>query len=479
MENKVYNIHMGEAPCALDLGDGSERAEYVCQDYILNVLGRPHRNINIMYTYYPKDEQWPERISVACKDMDIKFQWDYPYDDYFPYGGGIGGSTEGEPFTFMRDIRKHGQDVTLTLTIDCSLEDEYLRKIAQELRPYGRMKLRINHECSGTWFTHNKRFSYEEVGKFFVRFAGIIKEEAPNVQTIFCAGFANNEDGSVEQEEAFADAYRIADAWSVDAYLALHYGWPYDIAEKGGGQYNCADVDGNYELYKKTAQRLTELNGGIPKPMMTAEFNADGDVTGPIHQGESVVRFAEKFRDEKADWFKAISFYQFRDRGRLGLEVEDPNNSQIGITQPIMKEYKKLLNDPYFMPEMKIGDEQEFPCKLRWGGAEDADGLAIKIPFENSPEFCEITFEEELNLMLEINGRWFYKAPHTKTIDLMPAFFDAPLECGKELTLKIFAPPAEGVNDQLENNDWDMNYYTEMTKMPSLRIRYEPVGVVG
>ena len=37
MPNK---IHMGPAKCALDLGDGSERGEYVNQDYILNVLGR-------------------------------------------------------------------------------------------------------------------------------------------------------------------------------------------------------------------------------------------------------------------------------------------------------------------------------------------------------------------------------------------------------------------------------------------------------
>ena len=51
MENKLYKVHMGKAKCALDLGDGSERAEYVNQDYILHTLGRPHRNIGIMYTY--------------------------------------------------------------------------------------------------------------------------------------------------------------------------------------------------------------------------------------------------------------------------------------------------------------------------------------------------------------------------------------------------------------------------------------------
>ena len=69
--NKLNKVTLTAATCGLDLGDGSERAEYVNQDYILNTLGRPHRNIGIMYTYYPKDKEWPERISVACKDSGI------------------------------------------------------------------------------------------------------------------------------------------------------------------------------------------------------------------------------------------------------------------------------------------------------------------------------------------------------------------------------------------------------------------------
>ena len=65
MDNSIYKIHMGPADCALDLGDGSERGEYVDQDYILNRLGRPHRAISLMYCYYPLDKEWPQRISEA------------------------------------------------------------------------------------------------------------------------------------------------------------------------------------------------------------------------------------------------------------------------------------------------------------------------------------------------------------------------------------------------------------------------------
>ena len=103
-------------------------------------------------------------------------------------------------------------------------------------------------------------------------------------------------------------------------------------------------------MFRRTYERASSQFGA--KPLVTAEFNTDGDVTGPRHQGESVIRFAETFRDHKADWFKAISLYQFRDRGRLGLEIEDPNNPAVGIEQPMLAQYRELLKDPYFQPSM-------------------------------------------------------------------------------------------------------------------------------
>lgn len=468
----MKKLHMGAANCALDLGDGSERAEYVNQDYILHKMGRPHRGINLMYTYYPHDKEWPARISEAWKDRNVTFAWDYPYDDYFPYG------EHGQPFQQMQDIRRHGQEVVLTLTLDCGLTDDELRAIAQQFRPYGRMMLRINHECCGTWFQHNKRYTYAQVGAFFRRFAGILREEAPNVRIIFCGGWGLP-DGHVEQEEAFKDCYAAADLWSCDGYLALHYGWPYDVAEVGGGSYKADSVGMMVEQFQRTHQRATEL-AGESKPMITAEFNTDGDVTGPRLQGESVVRFAHYWRDHKVDWFKSISLYQFRDRGRLGLEIEDPNNSTVGIEQPMLAQYRdQVLNDPWFMPTLEEGEEASFPAELRWGSSEDADGVAIPIHFQGNPEFCEMTVEQDIGLMVELNGRWFYKAPGVKTIDLMSAFFTTPLTAPTTLTLKLFAPPADGLNINDGHADWATNYRTTLTEAPQMRIRYEVPGIVG
>jgi len=471
-DKKFYRVHLGKARCGLDLGDGSERAEYVDQDYILRKLGRPHRCVNIMYTFYPKDKQWPARISEACKDMDVKFQWDYPYDDYFPYG------VNGQPYGQMCDIRRHGQDVLLTLTIDCSLENDALREVARQLRPYGRMRLRINHECQGNWFTHNKRYRFEQIADFFVRFREVLKEEAPNVKTIFCAGFVK-EDGRVDQEDAFLKAYQVADIWSADSYPALHYGWPYDIAEPGGGSYKCDNLGEIYGLFEATAKRLREVTGKTA-PMSTAECNTDGDVTGPFHQGEAVVRFAEYFKENStSDWFDGISMYQFRDRGRLGLEMEDPNNKAVGIEQPVLADYAKLIRDPYFNPEMCRGEEIHFPVMLRWGGSEDADGIEYPVSFDRTPEFCEATFDEDVCLMIEFGGKWFYKAKGVKTIDLMSLFFDRKLNAPEVIPMRIFSTPPEGTNPDTGESDWAENYRSELHTEPSLRIRYEVPGRVG
>jgi len=475
--NKIYSLHMGKAKCAVDLGDGSERGEYVNQDYILKVLGRPHRSISLMYCYYPNDEGWPGRASVVHARPDVSFAWDYPYEDYFTYKGGIGGNTEDEPFNFMRDVRRHGQDVTLTMVIDPKLSDEHLIAIAKDLRPFGRLLLRINHECSGDWFCFTKRCTYQEIGDFYCRAHRIIKEYAPNVQTILCTG-GIEANGQIEKEEFFAEAVRCTDMWSIDRYFALHWGWPYDVAERGGTSHHRLDIGDCYEYTKKSYARFSELCGGEKKPMMMSELNADGDVTGPYDQAKMVKEFCDRIKDDNATWFTNFSMYQFRDRGRLGLEIEDPNNPEVGIAQPLLETYKEIIHDDYFKPEMTIGEEVKLPLTLRWGGAEDAEGIAIPLHFDGNPHFCEAVFEDDSNLMMEINGTWFYKSPKAKTIDFMSAFFNKPLDGPCDLTLKIFAPPASGEND-ISTEDGLFNSYTTITALPKIRLRFEPVEIVA
>ncbi len=476
---KAYSLHMGPAKCSVDLSVGSERGSYVNQDYILHKLGRPHRAINLMYCYYPLDKGWPERASIAHASEEVAFAWDYPYDDYFTYKGGPDGNLNDEPFTFMRDVRRHGQDVLLTLTIDPHVSNEHLLAIARDLSTFGRIFLRINHEATGNWFSFNKRSTYQEVADFFVRFHKIIKEHAPNVLTILCIGGVEHLDKEeMEKEKEFTEAVRITDLWSVDKYMSLHWGWPYDIAERGGKTHKRDKVTKTFELTKRSFERFSYLCDGARKPMVMSECNADGDVTGPYDQVKMVQEFCDLIKQEQDQWFSGFTFYQFRDDGRLGLEITDPNNKDVGIEQPIMKAYKEIIHEDFFSPSFEVKEEITFPVILRWGGSEDSSGISILLHLEGNPIFAEINFDDELdslNLMLEINDRWFYKAPGIKTIDLMPAFFEKQLNSACDLILKLFAPPASGENDPAQGEDWQTNYYTTIRKLPEFRFRFEPI----
>jgi len=476
---KAYHIHLGPAACAVDLGDGSERGAYVDQDYILHKLGRPHRAVNLMYCYYPLDEGFPGRASIVHADPSVSFAWDYPYDDYFTYKGGLVGDTSDEPFTCMRDIRRHGQDVLLTLTIDPHVNDDHLIAIANDLTTFGRIFLRINHEATGNWFSFNRRCTYQEVADFYVRFDKIIKKYAPNVSTILCiGGIEDPKSEEIVMEKEFTEAVRQTDIWSVDKYMALHWGWPYDVAEPGGKTHKRESAGEIYELTRRSYERFKYLCDGKEKPMVMSECNADGDVTGPYDQVDMIRNFCACIKADPVRWFSGFTFYQFRDDGRLGLEITDPNNPAVGIEQPILSAYKKIIADPFFSPTLETSKEAVFPVNLRWGGSEDADGISVPLTFSANPHFAEVYFEDELlplNLMMEIHGRWFYKAPGVKCIDLMPAFFENPLTKACELKLNIFAPPASGENDPAQGSDWRTNYYTSLPKLPRIRLRFSPI----
>ena len=87
--------------------------------------------------------------------------------------------------------------------------------------------------------------------------------------------------------------------------------------------------------------------------------------------------------------------------------------------------------------------------------------------------------EDKLALMIEINGRWFYKAPEVKTIDLMSAFYQNKLAGRQTLVVRLFATPADGENHDDGTADWNYNYRAEMKNPPVFRIRYEVPGKVG
>ena len=474
----IKKISLIPAKCALDLSDGSERGLYVNQDYILRKLKRPHRAVNIMYCYYPLDKTWPKRAQNAFADMDVSFAWAYPYDNYFPYLGGLNGNTDGEPFTCMQDIRRHGQDVILTMTVDPNISDEHIIAIAKDLRPYGRMMLRLNHECTGNWFSYTKRASYRQIADFYVRFHSIIKKYAPNVKMILCAGAVNGDAEKLEREEDFIDAVRDTDIWSIDTYIALNWGWPYEVAERDNSQHKRGNAEAIYRDGRRSYDRMMTICDGKKRPMVMSELNADGDVCGPYDQAEIMKNFCDLIENDPERWFSGFCFYQFRDDGRLGLEITDPNNPDVGMEQPMLPIYREILDRDFFKPGIVETEDIKLPVTLRWGGSEDAEGISMNLDFVKDPVFAEAYFEDSLkeaNLMMELGGQWFYKAPGVSCIDFMPLFYEKKFGENFSLKLNIFAPPASGKNDENQGEDWAENYYYEMKQLPKVRIRFSPI----
>ena len=252
---------------------------------------------------------------------------------------------------------------------------------------------------------------------------------------------------------------------------------PIYIAERGGTTHYTKTSKETYELAKKSYKRFKEINGGVAKPMVMSELNADGDVTGQINQAKIVREFCELIKADPEEWLSGFTLYQFRDDGRLGLELTDPNNKNVGIEQPLLKEYRTIIHEDYFSPTMQKQEEVQFPVTLRWGGSEDADGISVSVEMEANPIFFEAIFDEELldlNLMLCVNNHWFYKAPQTKSIDMMPAFWEKPLDVAGMMEVQIFAPPASGENNPDDGEDWMQNSYTTLKKLPEFRIRFQP-----
>ena len=251
----------------------------------------------------------------------------------------------------------------------------------------------------------------------------------------------------------------------------------YEVAEKDNKQHMLNKTAATYNTAKRTFERFKKICG-CTKPMVMSELNADGDVTGPYDQVKIMKNFAKLVKNDPEQWFSAFCFYQFRDDGRLGLEITDPNNPQVGVEQPMMAAYKDIIDDDFFKPEMKVHKTAKLPVLLRWGGSEDAEGVSVELNFEKDPVFAEATFTGSLadaNLMMELNGMWFYKAPGVKFVDFMPAFFKKRLKGPAKLNLNIFAPPATGENDKKQGKDWDTNYYYELKELPDIRLRFEPI----
>jgi len=474
--NCMKYILLKPALCAVDMSDGSERAEYVPQKYVFEVLERPSRSINLMYEYHPNDKNWPEMGVLKNKRYERKGRT----NGYFPYMGNDQKNTNCEPFYSIRDIRKYGQDVQLTMTFDLDIKDNALIQIAKDLRPFGELILRINHESNGFWFTFNKENSYKEVNDFFVRFHNILKQYAPNVKTNACFNGVSKGPNEIKNhmgEDELAPAFRIADILSFDFYHTLHWGWPDPAYNpiRYGLKGKIKKMERSYlksneewwEVLYDFHNLMLKINNGREKDIYLGEANTDAELVGLEEQAQWIRKFYGEIKERKHAWLKGATYYQFRDRGGLGLEYEDDDDPKKGLQNPSLKAYREVIKDPYFSPQFEILEEKVTEPTLEWKSSTNAKGIYLEEKISPSIKKCFIEFGSNINLILKANETWFHKPEEANRLDISKA-----LNKEDKLKISFFAPPPTGENTPAPNNpDYLDNYKFELSKPPKIDIR--------
>ncbi len=368
----------------LIMSNESERSDFVPMDYIFSKLGRIHDGIQVLKAYYPYHEKWSphKKISEIEHGEDINFAWGYDYEDYNPFNLLVEGGNSQKQF---EDIKRYGSDIHLTLTMDLSLSDQDIEKVVRSLTTFGRVFLRVNHECNGTWFPFNKFYNYKEVSDFFVRCHKIVKANSSNIFTVFslssdfyvkdkvvCDMFLR-----LNQDE-MREALQTADYWSLDKYASLHYAWPYEetITPESKNTYFQGTVEDWWRLIEECYLNMIWHNGLSLKPLFINEFNTDSDVDGAEAQARMVGSVYDRINRGDFPWLAGITLYQFRDYGGLGLEKG--NLSKFKET-PSLSVYRDIIQNIHY--NIRIEDWQEWPHNkyhFAWFNSDSIRGLCIR-----------------------------------------------------------------------------------------------------
>ena len=248
----------------------------------------------------------------------------------------------------MKDVRRYGQDVRLTLTADIDTPDEDLRAIADILKPFGKVELRLNHEANGNnWFRFAQNVGvksgqeqvdlYYAISDFFLRANRVMREVAPNIVLVGCYNgpgerttmgvLAPGELPHLGLEE-LGLLYQHSDTMvSLDQYGSLHYGWPGHAIE------DVPVIDGvnhhDHQSFSLTSLELCETVirpfhtfieklRGIPTRIDLGELDFDEDIHGPdirTHLLYECYNWVQK----NPHVIGSVTFYELTDMGGLGL----------------------------------------------------------------------------------------------------------------------------------------------------------------
>lgn len=446
----VRRVRLARPPCTLGITDGSERGDYVPQQHLLAKIGRPHHLVNLMFQYYPDLEGWPTQ--------GVKRHGFYRHNDlnkgdgYFPLVLEEGGPWGQAYLRQIEDVRAYGQEPQLTLTLHADTDDATLIRIAKSLAPFAPMRIRINHECNGTWFYFNQRWSYGEVSDFFIRFHNILHEHAPGAKTVACwngPGDApqeaddGNEMHGMLTEDQLAPMFRTADIVSFDQYASLHYGWPDpDFDPANPTQFFKVPMDRWWKLLEECHDLMCGLRGG-PTDIEVHEINEDADVVGFDEQARWVTRFYTEVVRRRLPWLTNITFYHFRDRGGLGLEHEDPDDPSVFRDLRSLHAYRRAAAHEYFglRIEPAGAPAEDAPLAMEWRSPAAAQGYQIEYDAPRHARLAAV-FPAAAHLLVGAGEQWFIKPAGQERLEL-------PAADGR-VVLRVFAPPPDGRNNRAD-----------------------------
>jgi hypothetical protein len=416
---RIRKVRQGSPAIRLFMSDGSERSTYLPQEQALRVLGGPHSGVNLMACYYPRQTFWPERRLFSrevphfrhsvtdqtertrLNDFNDWTDGYYSFDIEDP---------DNDVVRQMEDVRRHGQDVRLTLTADIDTPAEDLERIAEILKDFGRMELRLNHEANGcAWFRFAKnvgnmqgdeqRRTYHEISAFFCRAHELMARAAPNVTMVPCyngpgeritKGELDASDLPHLGDDELGLMYRLPNTVvSLDQYGSLHCGWPghtvtqvpiirkFTFDEFKGFALTPWEL---CEMVIRPFQALISEMRGENSRIDLGELDFDEDFHGPEVRAQLLY--------ECYDWLRrnpgiigSITFYELTDMGGLGLCRQKEYGNVRDVTTNIVTDvYREIMRwEEFRHPCEPAGDVPDGAGKvdLLWASAEDAIGIEV------------------------------------------------------------------------------------------------------
>jgi hypothetical protein len=412
-------LKQSEAKIRLFMADGSERSDYMPQAEAIRRLGRPHAGINLMACYYPDQTFWPERRlfsqevphyrhSVKDQTATTKLgnlnDWT---DGYYSFDIN---NPNNDVISQAQDVRRHGQDVRLTLTADIDTKNADLEKIGDMLKDFGPVELRLNHEANGcTWFRFAKNVGdmkgaartklYYRISQFFIRAHKVMRAVAPNVSFVGCYNgpgeralkgeLAPGEMPHLENEE-LGLMYEIPDVLvSLDQYGSLHYGWPgHQITNPpiiGGVNHDdhnsfALGPWGLCELVIRPFQKFISRKRGVATRIDLGELDFDEDIHGAqiraqlLHECYSWIQRHPKV-------IGSTTFYELTDMGGLGLFRQKAYGNLKDLKENIVTDvYRRIMAWPEFVPQRALkGTVKGTQVDLRFASSSDATALEIEL----------------------------------------------------------------------------------------------------